>query len=170
MLLLTLFACGDPDSSKDDTGSSAVRPPTVVINEFLASNHTVNADEAGEYDDWVELYNTGDKVVDYGGLYLSDDRDGDPLRWALPEGALQPGGYAIFWADDAPEQGASHMNFKLARLGDQIALSFVSGGEDPVLVDAVVFEKQVTDLSYARVPDGSLEWVRGTPTPGASNG
>ncbi|GIS54588.1 hypothetical protein Ct9H90mP29_16300 [bacterium] len=29
----------------------------VVINEFLANNETINTDEEGEYDDWVELFN-----------------------------------------------------------------------------------------------------------------
>lgn len=171
MLLLTLLACGGPDESKDDTGGGRpVRAPNVVLNEFLASNDTVNVDEAGEYDDWVELYNAGDTAVDFAGLYLTDDREGAPTRWPLPEGGLQPGEFALFWADDTPDQGATHMNFKLAREGDQISLTFVSGGADPILVDAVVFEKQAADLSFGRVPDGSLEWVQGTPTPDASNG
>ena len=30
----------------------------LYINEFLASNNSVYADEIGEYDDWVELYNS----------------------------------------------------------------------------------------------------------------
>ena len=29
----------------------------VVINEFSASNSTIQADQDGEYDDWIELYN-----------------------------------------------------------------------------------------------------------------
>ncbi|MDZ7264390.1 MAG: CotH kinase family protein, partial [candidate division KSB1 bacterium] len=33
-------------------------PPPVVINEFMASNKRTIADEHGEYDDWIELYNT----------------------------------------------------------------------------------------------------------------
>ncbi|RMF08484.1 MAG: hypothetical protein D6762_05575, partial [Candidatus Neomarinimicrobiota bacterium] len=45
----------------------------VVINEFLARNASVNYDEAGEYDDWLELYNRSAVPVDLSGMYLSDD-------------------------------------------------------------------------------------------------
>lgn len=40
------------------TGSSAIR-----INEALAKNNTVNKDSAGEYEDWVELYNASNAPV-----------------------------------------------------------------------------------------------------------
>ena len=29
----------------------------VVINEFLASNDAIIADQDGEFEDWIELYN-----------------------------------------------------------------------------------------------------------------
>ena len=29
----------------------------IVINEFMADNGTTITDPAGEYDDWIELYN-----------------------------------------------------------------------------------------------------------------
>ena len=44
----------------------------VVINELLAKNETINADEAGEYDDWIELYNHSNSTVDLAGYYLTD--------------------------------------------------------------------------------------------------
>ncbi len=40
----------------------------VVINEFLTDNESVNQDEAGEFEDWIELYNTGDAALDVGGM------------------------------------------------------------------------------------------------------
>ncbi|NOZ62419.1 MAG: lamin tail domain-containing protein, partial [Calditrichaeota bacterium] len=54
-----------------------VSPPTplpeIVINEFLAGNETINTDEDGEYEDWIELYNAGDDAVDLTGFTITDD-------------------------------------------------------------------------------------------------
>ena len=59
----------------------------LVINELMADNETALADEAGEYDDWVELYNRGQAPVQLSGYFLSDKAD-DPWLYALPERAL----------------------------------------------------------------------------------
>ncbi|NOZ62418.1 MAG: lamin tail domain-containing protein [Calditrichaeota bacterium] len=45
----------------------------IVINEFLAGNETINTDEDGEYEDWIELYNAGDDAVDLTGFTITDD-------------------------------------------------------------------------------------------------
>src|SRR5690606_8802482 len=46
--------------------------PQIVINELLSSNQTVIADEHGEYDDWIELYNAGEVPVNLSKFYFSD--------------------------------------------------------------------------------------------------
>ena len=43
------------------------------INEFLASNDACYPDEVGEYDDWVELYNSSSGPIDVGGMYIADN-------------------------------------------------------------------------------------------------
>ena len=45
------------------------------INEIMASNATVIADNEGDFDDWIEIYNAGNVSVNLAGLYLSDDPD-----------------------------------------------------------------------------------------------
>ena len=60
----------------------AQAPKTVVINEFMASNTRTLAD-AGQYEDWIELYNTSSQTVDVGGMYLTDDLT-DPTKWQIP--------------------------------------------------------------------------------------
>lgn len=189
LLFSVLAACSGQISTDDtaggggdtDSGSSLTAPP-VVINEILASNQSTNTDNAGEYDDWVEIYNTGSSIVQFSGLYLSDDPD-NPLKWALPSGqGIDAGGYALFWADDDDgissdtgdtgdnvSQGDRHMSFKLSASGETLLLTYAEGGES-VQVDAVEFGTQQPDVSAARVPDGSLNWAYGTPTPNASNG
>ena len=44
--------------------------PDLFINEFMASNDSAFADEFGEYDDWVELYNGEDVPVWLGDKFL----------------------------------------------------------------------------------------------------
>ena len=41
----------------------------------VASNESVVADQDGEFDDWIELYNKSDQDVDLSGWYLSDNSD-----------------------------------------------------------------------------------------------
>jgi hypothetical protein len=62
-----------------------VPPPgqtRLLINEFLASNDACCSDEPGEFDDWVELHNTGDAPDSLNGLYLNDSAS-EPLKWRL---------------------------------------------------------------------------------------
>jgi len=147
----------------------AVTLPPLAINEFLADNDGVNVDEAGEYDDWLELYNAGIEPVELVGLYLTDDL-ANSLKWPLPAGTLAPGAHLLIWCDDDPEQGAHHTTFKLAAAGEEIGLSALIDGE-PQLVDSVVFGPQASDVSQGRWPDGAEHWqFFSEPTPGASNG
>lgn len=173
--LLALAGCtakGD-DTAADDSSSNVPPPeaPPLVINEFLASNTMTNADEAGEYDDWAELYNNGDHLVNFDGLYLTDNLD-VPTKWPLPSGSgLDAGEYLLIWCDGSTDQGAHHASFKISRASGVLALFLVVDGADPVRVDGINYEAQEPDTSAARVPDGSDNWLPGqTPTPGASNG
>lgn len=56
---------------------------TVAINELMASNANVVADEQEDYDDWIELHNYGDDAVDVAGCFLSDD-PADRTKWRIP--------------------------------------------------------------------------------------
>ena len=143
--------------------------PTLVINEFLASNSSVNADETGAFEDWVELHNTGTAPVSLDGLYLTDDLS-TPLEWPLPDGmVLEAGGFLLVWCDDDPEDGPLHATFKLSAAGESIGL-YLDTDEGVVAVDSHTFAAQITDVSEGRFPDGGPTWVAfETPTPGASN-
>jgi hypothetical protein len=144
-------------------------PPMVVINEFLADNESVNQDEAGEFEDWIELYNTGDAALDVGGMYLTDDLS-DPTQWSIPGGTTIPAhGYLLVWCDKDEGDGPLHANFKLDKDGEEIGL-FDTDAWSNVLVDSVAFGAQADDVSLGRVPDGSEAWQPlDPPTPGAAN-
>lgn len=139
----------------------------VVINEFMASNTTYIKDNAGEYDDWIELYNKSNVPVDISSWYLSDSI-GDLKKWKFKKGTVIPAyGYFTFWADEDSAQGSNiHTNFKLSSLGEMIVI--VDSLKN--IVDSVTYGVQVTDKSTSRIPNGTGPFVKSTPTFGANNG
>ena len=147
----------------------------LVINEFMADNTGTieDPDEAGEYPDWIEIYNPGSAPIDMGGMYLTDKLN-TPTFWQIPtsdpmQTTIQPGGYLLFWADNDTLQGPLHAGFGLGAGGEQVGL-FDSTG---VQIDAITFGAQGTDESYGRYPNGGAGWqifANGTATPGSTNG
>lgn len=53
---------------------------TISINELMASNATTHADEDGDYEDWIEIYNYGEFVISLDGFGLSDNYS-NPFKW-----------------------------------------------------------------------------------------
>jgi hypothetical protein len=138
----------------------------VVINEFMAGNDTTVADEWGEYEDWIELYNSSAQTVDLGGLFLSDAVD-RATKWELPAVQLAAHGHLLIWADKDPQQGPLHADFKLDAGGEMIGLYSRDG---VIALDHLTFGPQESDRSYGRCPDGSDTWgVLDAASPGGSN-
>jgi hypothetical protein len=144
---------------------------TLVINEFMAQNGRSIQDPQGDYDDWIEIYNFGDDVVDIGGMYLTDDLS-SPVRWRVPDNnpavtTIPSKGYLLIWADGETNQGTLHASFRLSADGEEIGLFATDGS---TLIDSVTFGSQDEDASYGRLPDGGDNWqVFASPTPGQSN-
>ena len=139
----------------------------VVINELLAGNQTGYVDEAGEYADWLELYNGDRDAVDVSGWTLTDDPDID-VPWPFPAGTtVEAGGYLVVVCDLTPEQGPLHTDFRLSRAGETMLLSRADGS----VVDEVAYPAQpVDDVGWARTPDGGADWVQADPpSPGEPN-
>ncbi len=128
----------------------------LYINEVIPTNDAVLADNYGEYDDIIEIYNAGGSAVNLAGYYLSDDAD-DVLMWQIPTTnaaltTVPAGGYLIFWADDETAQGANHLNFKLGGNGESVVLT---APDEVTTIDAISFPAVTTDYGYGRLPDGS---------------
>ena len=140
---------------------------TVAINEFMASNDSTSmiVDEFDESDDWVELYNNSGQAIDLSNYYLSDDAT-ELDKWQIPSGiSIASNGYLIIWTDKDDEQGDLHTNFKLNKEGEQIILS------TPQLdvVDSLSFGEQETNVSMARIPNGTGNFTPRAPTFGSNN-
>ncbi|MEZ4908610.1 MAG: T9SS type A sorting domain-containing protein [Saprospiraceae bacterium] len=138
---------------------------TIAINEFMADNDNVIADEAGEFNDWIEIYNYGTDSIFLGDKYMTDNQ-GVKDKWAMPDIWIHKGEYLLIWADDDEEQGELHSNFKLSAGGEYIGIY----DSNLDVIDDIEFGEQQTDVSTGRLPDGTGQiYVMGTPTPGYTN-
>ena len=147
--------------------------PGLRINEVMALNSRTLADEYGEYDDWIELYNGTAAAVDIGGMYISDD----PTRlnkWRIPAGfspqtTIPAGGFLLLWADNTPAQGPLHLDIKLSGDGEAVVLA-KQGPSGWQVVDSLVFGVQTSNRSLGRSPDGSGGFIPlDSPSPGRAN-
>jgi len=121
-----------------------------AINEYMATNSNTAADEFGDYDDWIELYNNGVTAVDLTGYFLSDN-ESIPAKFVFPAGSvIGPGQYFIVWADNEPVQGPYHADFALSASGEKVILS----SPDTTTIDFVSFGEQTTDVSEGRFVNG----------------
>tara|TARA_B110000046_G_scaffold57595_2_gene64341 strand:+ start:17525 stop:18817 length:1293 start_codon:yes stop_codon:yes gene_type:complete len=137
----------------------------LVINEFLASNTASNADQDGEFDDWIELFNNGISTIDLSIYSLSDDIS-DLTQFTFPANTmLQPDSFVVVWADNDVAQAGFHADFKLSSGGETIYLSDASLS----IVDSVTFPAQLTDISYGRFVNGTGTFQFLTPIIGDQN-
>ncbi len=131
---------------------------SVLINEIMASNSDTIADEDGDYEDWIELYNAGEEVVELTGYYLSDSMDA-PLRWQFPTVHIGVEEFLLVWAsgkDKVGEEGQLHTDFKISREGEPIILTSPDG---ETIVDMIAAVPIPRTMSYGRLPDGSDTFV-----------
>ena len=146
----------------------AAPAPPLVINELMADNVAYQADEEGEFDDWIEILNVGNEPIPLGDKYLSDDFE-EPNKWGMPNITIHPGQYIVFWADADGHQGIRHANFKLKKAGETVGI-FNSQANGFSVIDTVTFPALNTDESYGRIPNGTGEFqVLATPTHGSNN-
>lgn len=138
----------------------------VVINEILASNDTTVMDEVGEFEDWIELYNTNSFDMDLSNFYLTDDTSSLD-EWQFPSGTIiSANGYLIIWCDKDANDGPLHSSFKISASGESVTFSNDTLG----IIDQVFFNAQTTDMGYARVPNGTGPFVIQLPTFNSFNG
>jgi len=136
----------------------------VAINEFMADNETTIADQDGEYDDWIELFNNTSGSLSLNGWCLSDDA-ANPGKWVFPDTIIASGEYLIVWADEDEEQEGLHASFKLSASGEAIILSDAALN----MMDQVNFGNQKTDTTAGRFPNGIGNFIEMIPTFGYEN-
>jgi hypothetical protein len=138
----------------------------VVVNEIMAYNTSgiINAD-LGIYTDWIEIYNTGEDILDLSFFSLSDDRK-DFNKWDFPAGTIiNSGDFLLIWADGAEDvQTGLHTGFKLDVAGETVYLTDRNG----FLLDSLTCNRQFENVSYGKTDTGAPAYFS-NPTPGAPN-
>ncbi len=140
----------------------------LVINEFMASNGQTIADEDGDFEDWIEIFNSGNDTVSLKGFGLSDDSS-RPFRWTFPDVRIDSGEFMLIWASGKDRRDVHHQlhtNFRISFEGEPLTLTQPNG----MIVDYVAPVRLVRDQSYGRDRDGGQIWLFfDEPTPGESN-
>ncbi|MHC4323801.1 MAG: lamin tail domain-containing protein, partial [Planctomycetota bacterium] len=137
----------------------------------MASNNDTASDPQGQYDDWIEIWNSGVDPVNIGGMYLTDNLS-IPDKWRIPGNnptltTIPAGGYLLIWADEDTADFGLHADFKLSADGEEIGL-FDSDGI--TLIDSISFPEQTRDISFGRDPESNGEKrFFAIPTPGVEN-
>jgi hypothetical protein len=145
---------------------------SVFINEVVSSNNAI-ADEFGDKDDFIEIYNAGETDVNIAGWYISDIPS-NPTAFQIP--ATEPvktlipaKNRLVLWADDEPAQGVLHLGFKLSKDGESLTLSKQNYLGAMFVVDQVSVPFLEQNLSYSRIPDGGETWKIVHPTYNLAN-
>jgi len=150
----------EPEGADHDVYIYQVIPGQILdspvrINELMSDNATAVPDPAGEFDDWIELYNNSAEPVNLSGYYLSDKEDQLNL-WQFPAGTtIDANGYLIVWCDSDASQPGLHASFALSKNGEEVYLSTPA----LMIADEVEFGASDPDMAYARIPNGTGNFV-----------
>lgn len=139
---------------------------SVTINEFDANGNAILYDEDYEFEDWIELYNSGPDAVNLEGWFLSDDAD-ELTKWEFPYTPLGAYEYVTIYASGKNRTSPFlHTNFSIAPDGEEIFLV----SPDLLVIDSVASVDFVAGITYGRQPNGtgSLFYLSDA-TPGYTN-
>jgi hypothetical protein len=138
-----------------------------LLNEVQPVNGNGVADEAGDHDPWIELYNPAPTTVELSGLFLTDD-PAQPHKWSFPASTELCGtSWLLVWADGEISEGPLHASFSLSPSGGTVWIYTTSG----VLVDSLAYGPVPATFSFGRSPDGGPSLVQFShATPARSNG
>ncbi len=157
LLIFTVFA-----------GMKTAHSQTLVINEVLASNSSVNTDEDGSYQDWVELFNNSSEPINLNGYGLSDN-PANLFKWVFPNVTIDAGSYMLIWCSNKNRTNPAnplHANFAISADGEVISLTKPDG----TVVDFSPATAMLANISFGRSPNGTGNFVFfQNPTPNAEN-
>ncbi len=148
--------------------SASSQVPTagqLVINEVLSENVNNEQDEYGNTEDWIEVYNNSNQLLDLSGVYLSDNLS-NLNKWKFPASTtINPNSYLTIWADDDSSQQVYHTNFQLNKDSGMVILS---NGSAQIL-DSISFANQSANISFGRYPNGTGNFIPMNTTYGYNN-
>ncbi len=149
------------------------QPPTLYINELMASNSTLFLDpsDSTAAPDYIEIYNPGPWAVNLEGMFISDD-ESQPEKHRLDSDSDQfiigAGEFKLFLADGNGSAGSHHLGFKLSKGGEDVVLSDRADFGHQV-IDSHTFDEQDEEEASGRCWNGGSWEILASPSPGESN-
>jgi len=138
------------------------------LNELMTANTRSEADEMGDYDPWIEIYNLGPGRVNTDNLFLTDNAS-VPWKWQLPNIAVEDGQFSIFWLDGEPGEGVDHASFRPDPMGGQLFF-YELQNQEYQLIDSIEYPELMVDTIWGRWPDGTGDWnLLDSSSPGSEN-
>ena len=147
--------------------------PELWINEVMPSNTSFIADNEGDFDPWIELYNGETNPISLCDYSLSHTYD-DLAIWSFPTDAvIGAGERLIVWIDGEPAETEGvtlHTDFILGSETGSVILARQHLG-DHVIIDSVNYAHVGENASIGSYPDGDphSRQIFATPTPAAVN-
>ena len=142
----------------------------VLVNEVSASNLAHQADNFGEFEDYIELFNTTGAAVDLSGWYLSDSQNNN-TKFQFPAGAtIDANGHLLVWCSgrNTSVGNIHHTGFKLNQTQSERAV--LSTPDGTIVSNFELEQRTKADHSWGRTTDGAGTWsLFTTPTPGQPN-
>lgn len=140
------------------SSESAVSP---LITEFMPSNKGTVTSEDGRYCDWIELCNPTGRPINLAGFALTDNAK-MPTKYVLPYRVLEPGEYAVIYADGQPSTTTElHAPFKLKNASEMLLLVNTDGSE----LQRISYAAMESDQSFAMDMDTQAWAATDQPTP-----
>lgn len=142
----------------------ATRIKGLFINEVLPTN-TKNKDESGDYDSWVEIFNSNKFPVDISGFIITNSKD-KSKGWTLPKSEsmkIPAKGHKLLWFDNEPSEGFTHVGLELNKTKGWIGL-YQHFSDDTLRVNDLSYEILNPKHSFGRVQSGSdkvmeFQWI-----------
>jgi len=149
-------------------GKGTLIADRLVINEVVSNNETSLTDFAGDFPDWIELYNGTESDISLAGYRLTDNPT-DLARGWLGQAVVPAGGFLVVFASDKMQPANVdewHVDFRINSVGETIYL-FDSDG---ALVDRIALGPMDGDEATGREPDGKSNWfMADLPSPAKRN-
>ena len=166
LMVLTLLVTALPKeplthattSALSDGGQTPEGAPSgayagLKISEVMSSNSSAVPDENGEYNDWLEVWNSTDQPMNLANIGLSDRSD--RIYFLFPAMTLEPGARKVIFASGsnaADPNGVLHAKFKLSSAGETVYLF----DPEAYVIDKVAIPILNSNISFALGADGAF--------------
>ena len=121
---------------------SAQNQSDMRLSEILVTNTSDFQDNFGQFNPWIELFNSSYGTVNIAGCFLSNDPENLTL-YSIPKGdittKIPPRQYTLFWANSQPKHGIFHTNFTV-KAGETI---FFVASDGKTIIDSIELPSQI---------------------------